>query len=266
FQEAVRYIGIAYRMGHPDQITAYNFFLVTIITGNYPKAVEALKSIQGSNLWKFYDGLNQYYTNDPGYKTALNDYIAGPGGSEDNEIAIAKFLVSDENKDDFESFTKSIKGEKWINHIILLKRAMAKFPNEFEPMFYYAKIMAYYKNYYEAYNTFRTIETKNIQLDALKQSSYNFYNAYTFDQLRMVIKANTVWQILMSDGDFYKRTAACYFYGKSLYYFGRKDEAVTVFKKGAEDGCGSKYSAFCNEFLKSAAPQISAPQTTVPAQ
>ena len=56
----------------------------------------------------------------------------------------------------------------------------------------------------------------------------------------MVIKANTVRQNLIVDGDLYKRSAACYFYGKSLSAYGRKEDALDVFKKVSADAGGSK--------------------------
>ena len=70
----------------------------------------------------------------------------------------------------------------------------------------------------------------------------------------------------MVDGDLYKRSAACYFYGKSLSAYGRKAEALEVYKKVSADAGGSKYAEFCSDLLKTNTPQALTPQTTAPVQ
>lgn len=254
--EAARYIDIIFRKGDPDYITAYNYFLINMAVGNYPNAVTGLKALPDSSLWKFYEGLNMYYRNLPDWVNMLNEYLSGAnGGKEAEEIAIAKFLISEENKNDYESYLKSLKGDKWVSHIILARRAMGLFPAEYAPVFYYAKIMSYYKNYYEAYSSFRKIEAKTAELDYAKQSSFSLYYGWTLQELKKSGPANAEWQKLLLDGNLYKRSAGCYFYGHSLLSYGRKDEALDVFRKVSGSAGDSKFALFCRDLIMANTPQ-----------
>jgi len=250
-KNAEKYVNLAFKNKNPDFMVFDNYFMIHLMLSNYDKALAGIKRIKKHNLKYFYEGLILYYKENTEWKNSLENYLKlASQKTEKSEIQIATYLLSNKNKHDYQSFKDSLIGGKYLNYLILTKRAMKKFPEKFEPYYLHAKMLTYYKYYDIAIGIYKTIEKKNLSLDINNFDNYNFLYAWALQDSSKFVEAGKKWKLLLNSKDFYIKSAACYFYGKFLFNKGQKEKAFRIFKKVSEKGSDSKYATYCWNYLK----------------
>ncbi len=255
WKEAGEYVDIALKKDNPDDMVYGNAIFIFTVLGDYDKVLEATKSIskiEGSNVDVFFDGLYLYYKGDQNWASRLNEFIE-KSNEKDGEKAIelSEFLVSKENRNDYESYLKSLDiGAKGAYAVLLHRRAIKKFPDKFTPLFNYALQLTYYKKYDTAIPIFEKIEKGNFDLSQEEKEDADLYYAWALQDSHDIEKANSIWPRLMDSDNFYVRSAAIYFYGKNLIAQGKKDEAKKLFKQISDKASESKYAAYCARILE----------------
>jgi hypothetical protein len=246
--EAKTWLMSASTLLNPGQAVYQTLFLVDLVSGDYEGALHAAQSLASftrTRDWQFYKGVWLYYKNDPKWLTELKGFLTAPADAASKENReIAQFLVSKNNKNDFPAYLKIIAYKKIDAYTLLLhKRAMTKFANQAEPFLQYAEYQNYYRNYPESLETYQYLESKGMITPALAERTY-FHFAWALQDSGDKAAANQLWLKLFNARDFYKRSAAIYFFGKNLLESGNKTEALKFFKMIAPDAAKSKYAFY----------------------
>src|SRR6185312_8194057 len=119
----------------------------------------------------------------------------------------------------------------------------------FMPAFKYAESLTYNSRYTDALKAFKEIQTDTIT--AKEKEDLDFYMAWALYKTGNKKEANTHWEPLLKSADFYRKSAAAYFIGKS--YLDNKDKATAnkYFSMVSDSGSKSKYANYCANLVKS---------------
>jgi hypothetical protein len=244
-------------------------FKLEATLGNYPQALAALQALAKlthKRDWQFYQGLLLYYQNKPQWVREMQAFLAAASDTTDqNDRALASFLLSKANRHDYASYQKSLTFKVDAAFLLLLhKRAMTRFPNQAEPLINYAEFHNTHHNYAEAQKTLTTLEARALITPDLAEPFHLQY-AWALQNSPNKAKANQHWQKLFNAKDFFVKSAAVYFYGKNLLEAGNQPEAIKFFKMMASEAAQSKYAFYCQRLLlqleREAATQLTAAPT-----
>jgi tetratricopeptide (TPR) repeat protein len=246
--QATNYLELCINASNKDDMVYNNYSFINFVMGDYEKSIAGVKNVKNAgNLWELYQGLYYYYLDNPQWYSKLSNFICN--NTIKDGVELAKFLISKENLNDYNSFIKSKDKDKGIYNLLLYKRAIKKFPEEYQPYFLYAERMTYYKNYEEAIKIFNLAEGKNIFLNNEEKSLQNYYYGWALQDSGKLYEASKKWLNLLDSVNFQYKSAACYFYGKYLMNSGRNEEAIKIFEKVSDDANKSKFATYCWNLL-----------------
>lgn len=252
-REGLKHMDAALRKKGADEMVYANGVLIFTILGRYDQARDAFKGLSGvkkNKEWQVYDGLLDYLRGNSGWKKKLASYVAGPEAGEDSR-SLAGFLLSRDNKDDLDSYRRSVDLAKESSiQILLHARARNRFPKSFEPGYRYAEMLVYYKNYDAALPVLREILGGTFTLTKDEREPVNFHYAWALQDSGNTQEADRVWKELLGSENFYMQSAAAYFLGKNAFERGAREEAVSYWKKVSDKAEKSKYATLSWNRLK----------------
>ncbi|MEO6884117.1 MAG: hypothetical protein ABI199_08845 [Bacteroidia bacterium] len=251
---AKKYISEALKKQHLDVSIYNNAFFIHAVLGYYQDAKNDLKAadtLEHSNKALFYQGMLEYAKNNILYKKTFTDFIQKADTSVRKEdIMLANYLQSDSNKNDYDSYLKSLNYLPQDAYALLLhKRAMKLFPGKYNPAFSYGEIETYNKNYNAAIEAFKTINLKGILSDSLSEQ-FNLCYGWALQASGQTKEADSKWKLIENSKNFYGQSAAIYFLGKNLFDRGEKDQAKIYFLKISDRATDSKYATFATNYLE----------------
>ena len=250
---AKKFIDQALEKKNIDVLVYRNAFFINSILGYYQDAENNLKAsdtLLHSDKSLFYKAILEYSKNNAMYKKTLQDFIQKADTSiRKEDIDLANYLQSDSNKNDYASYLISMDYLPEDAYALPLhQRAMKLFPGKYFPAFTYGEIETYNKNYSVAIDAFKTIKPENVQSDSLSEQ-LNLCYAWALQAFGKTKEADKIWELLLTNKNFYAQSAATFFTGKNLFDSGKKDKAKVYFLKIADRANESKYATFCANYL-----------------
>lgn len=252
--KALKYFAEAATKENFDELTYSNIVLIYSVAGHYDKALEFFKkfsAIVENDAWILYDALLMYNNDKKGWKKKIEEYLfKTPKDSTNDARKYAEFLVSEENKDDYASYVKSLDLVIPTPYVFLIHhRACRLFKDKFEPLFNFADYMSYYNNYKVARRVFEELLSHDFNLRDQQQEDVNFYYAWVLYKSDEIDKAFPLWKSLLKSEDFFRKSAGAYFAGKYLKEKGKDKEAMEMFKTVSDRASESKYATWCWNFV-----------------
>jgi tetratricopeptide (TPR) repeat protein len=253
--EAQKYTHIALQKSNPDEMVYANVCLLETIHEEYDEGLEALKHLSelvGNHEWLLYKGLLLYYQGDGKWQEVLMDFLKKPRlYTHENLYHVADFLLSIDGGNNFRDYLRITELNLTVPYAFLIHRyAMNQFPDHFEPSFNYAELQTYYKNYDVAVHLFRKLEERDQSFKDTQLEEMTFYYAWALQNTGNIKMSTQRWEKLLTSDDFYKKSAAAYFYGKNIMAEGKDKEALRIFRLVAESANESKYATYCWNMVK----------------
>ncbi|HYH02586.1 MAG TPA: tetratricopeptide repeat protein [Bacillota bacterium] len=254
--EAGSWLQLGAALSNPDKkALCRSQFHFWMVSGNFGKAQEALQTwskLTRQRDGQFFAGLLLYYNNNAKWVNEMKRFLAAPHDQTDLlQRKVATFLVSPQNKHDYQSYLKTLTySVDSCFSLLLHKRAVQKFANQVEPYTKYAEFYNTYHLYQEALSVFRGMEEPGkIVIPPTAESFYLQY-AWALQNSGDLAGANLKWLKLFNAKDFFYKSAALYFYGKNLAAAGKSAEAIKFFRLGAKEPSQSKYAFYCQQMLQ----------------
>jgi tetratricopeptide (TPR) repeat protein len=240
---------------HPDEIVYSNARLFFTAEGSYDRALKAaimLAGIDKSHEGLLYRGIYEYYLDDKNWRASLEAFLKLNEGQRDrNTLKLARALLSKSNRHDFKSYLEIDTMEmQEIYTFMLHKRAMDRFTQEYAPVMNYGTITGFYYSYSESAKAFGLAESRKIIIPAGMQEDHILFHAWALQQSGMKIEAAIQWKKLLYSSDFFRKSAAAYFYGSYMLGIGYVKDAEATFSLVSAQAERSKFATYCARLLE----------------
>jgi len=244
-KKAKESIDLAMKRPGADKLTYRNAFTINGLLENYDEAIKMCYKAD-STLGYFYECLVKLSRGND-WKTSLSKWYVTFHDYADPARLASQLLSTNMNNGNATTDTL-INLQLTDAYKIPVLRYFKEHSPYFLPAFKYAEALTYNSRYSDAVKAFKEIKTDTIT--ALEKEDLNFYMAWALYKNGDKKEANTHWEPLLKSTDFYHKSAAAYFIGKS--YLDTKDSAKAkqYFSMVSDSASKSKYANFCSNLLK----------------
>ncbi|MBL8967667.1 MAG: hypothetical protein JNG85_11720 [Spirochaetaceae bacterium] len=243
--EAAALLDKAAGMPGVDEYLHGNRFYVNYLLGDYDRALAALKAdATTGGLWRLFEGLLRRLRGEASWRDSLKGFLADPGKDRRAAAgaALARFLLSPEDKDDYASYLASIAPERLVFEALLHRRAVERFPEATAPRLSYGLAMARAKSYAEA---LRVLEPARFAGGPAEEAeTATILRAWSLEDSGRGAEADAEWLALASSGNVYFRSASAYFRGKRLAAAGETAKALVALKAAGVKADQGKYANY----------------------
>ena len=213
----------------------YRLGLLSTFAGKYLQALEALRAYSihsKDNSIMIFEALHEYLNGNQSWKKRIFEYVkAEPSDTNNPIVRYAEFLISPDNRDNYESYLKSLSINLPVPFNFLVhERAYNEFQDGLQAAMQLAEVSAEYKNYKKAGNIYRGIWGKFKRITP--EIADEIYLNYAWVLYRLSDdEANTYWEKCLKSDDLYIKSAGAYFLIKFYMDKGSDNKAAKIVKE-----------------------------------
>ena len=240
-------IGEALQAANPDAMTLGNAVLIRSINGQYDDALKHMKAVNklepDNRDWLIYQAFLDHYKGNRKWQKPLKKYLdqkADSDSSMDVRFARAAIELKDKTFEEYLNLNKvgSSSFYRFLHH----EHAMKFYPDEFLPLFNYAELQCYYRNYDKALEKLDAIEVKGLEIPGDKLDDYHAVFGWTLFDQGKVEAAHKHFEALLGSEEFHFKSMGAFFVGK--YYEDKDDpeKALSYYELVSEEASQGKYA------------------------
>jgi len=251
-KEAVQYARQSAAMKGSDFITCYNVASIIALGADIEEANKIFTSSKdASPLLTYYQGIIQFYHNDPAWHESLSTFLKKykSKSTDDGRIELANVLIADSFKMDSAGYEAAMATQPYeFEYLLLSTKAQNALSNKYDPMLRLANLYARKSSFDKAVQVLRNL--KSIPKTTDQDSTYYFDMAYALYKSGAEKESATYWKMFTDAGSIFRQSAACYFLGMIYDKEGKKNEAKALYTKTAGRASESKFANFCAAKMK----------------
>ncbi|MEI8094862.1 MAG: hypothetical protein WCG80_11670 [Spirochaetales bacterium] len=196
-----------------------------------------------------YRALGLWRTNDQNWKTAMKAFLATPGAAMTG-TKLAAYLLSDKPRDTDAGYQELLTVEPGFPNLLVKQKYADRFSELFAPRLDLARNLAQYGNYDRALELYIDLERRQLAKTPDEKAALALNAAWAWESAGRYPEATNAWKLVAVAKDFYARSAACWFLGRSAREGGQLAEARSWWTQVADEPARSKYAAWCATELK----------------
>jgi tetratricopeptide (TPR) repeat protein len=234
------------------QATAATLKRVAYLAGlaqAWPEMVTLLSRTGSAREAQLYRTLELWRTGDPTWKTATKAFLSGTGPEVTGSKLIA-YLAGDKYRDNEAGLQELLRVEPGFPNLIVKHRYADRFPELFTPRLDLARNLAQYGNYDRAIELYVDMDRRQLAKTPDEKAALALNQAWAWEAAGRYPEATNAWQLVVNAKDFYARSAACWFLGRTARENGKLADARSWWTQVADEPARSKYAAWCATELK----------------
>ena len=236
---------------HPDasEATLKRTAYLLGLAADWPGMAALLARIPGDREAPLYRALDSWRTSGAAWPNLLRAFqkTTGTGTSGDK---LAAWMLSDRMRDSEAGLQNLLTVEPGFFNLLIKQKYGERYPDQFTARLDLARNLAQYGNYERALEIYSDLERRKTAKTPDEKAALALNAAWAWEAAGKTTEAGNAWRALTGAKDFYARSAAYWFLGRTAKEAGDDLAARSWWSEVANEPARSKYASWAASELK----------------
>ncbi len=213
------------------------------LAADWQTMVGLLLRLGGDREAALYRALEAWRTNGSTWQQLLRTYqkTSGPAQAGDK---LAAWMLGDQMRDSEAGLQNLLTVEPGFFNLLIKQKYGERYPDQFTARLDLARNLAQYGNYERAIDIYLDLEKRKSAKTPDEKAALAFNAAWAWEAAGRATEAGNAWRALTTAKDFYARSAAFWFLGRTALEDGDETEAKKWWTEIANEPARSKYASW----------------------